>query len=147
MNAQQQVIPQGRYVPATRGDNLIFTAGMTPRKNGVLLMSGKIRSSDELAVYRDIARQAAGNAVNAARNILNDGEKLSQVLSLSVFVNAETGYTQHSKLADFISDFLYEELGDVGIGSRTAVGVASLPGDAPLEVQMVFLVGLVTGKQ
>ena len=134
-------IPQGKYVPATRSGNLIFTAGMTPRKNGILILSGKVKSSEPIENYKEAIRQAASNALDAARNMLKDEEKIVGVLTLSVFINAEENYTMHPKLADFASEFLYEEMGDAGIGSRVAIGVASLPSDAPVEIQMVLMAG------
>ena len=104
-------IAQGRYVPATRTDNMIFTAGMTPRKNGILIKSGKIKLSESLEDYKEAVIQATTNAITAARNVLVEGEELSRVLSFSVYVNAEEGFTSQSKIADFASEFLYEELG------------------------------------
>lgn len=134
-------VPQGKYVPATRSGQFIFTAGMTPRKNGVLLLSGKVKSSEPLEKYKDAIRQAASNALDAARNMLEAEERITGVLSLSVFINAEQDYTLHPKLADYASEFLYEELGEAGIGSRAAIGVASLPSDAPVEIQLVAVAG------
>ena len=134
-------IPQGQYVPAVRCGNMVFTAGMTPREDGVLMMQGQVMLSEPPETYRSAARLAASNALAAAVNLLHDCEEVRAALSISVFVNAESGYTEHSKIADFVSAFLCEELGDAGIGSRAAVGVASLPGNAPLEVQIVFMVG------
>lgn len=133
-------IPQGRYAPATRTDNMIFTAGMTPRKNGILIKSGKIKLSESLEDYKEAVIQATANTITASRNLLVEGEEIVRILSLSVYVNAEEGFISQSKLADFASEFLYEELGDAGIGARAAIGVASLPGDAPVEVQMVALI-------
>lgn len=63
-------IPQGKYVPATRFGSLIFTAGMTPRKNGVLILSGKVTAEQPLESYRDAVYQAASNALIAAQNQL-----------------------------------------------------------------------------
>ena len=63
-------IPQGKYVPATRFENLIFTAGMTPRKDGVLQMSCKVKAEEALETYKDAVRLAATNALTAARNKL-----------------------------------------------------------------------------
>lgn len=59
------------------------------------------------------------------------------VLAMTVFVNACSGYIAHSKLADFASEFLCEELGEAGVTSRVSVGVESLPGNAPVEIQLV----------
>ena len=133
-------IAQGTYVPVTRTDNMIFTAGMTPRKNGILIKSGKIKLSESLEDYKEAVIQATANTITASRNLLVEGEEIVRILSLSVYVNAEEGFISQSKLADFASEFLYEELGDAGIGARAAIGVASLPGDAPVEVQMVALI-------
>lgn len=136
---QANPIPQGKYVPATRGGNFIYTAGMTPRNNGVLIFSGKIKITEPIETYRDAVRQATSNALTAARNMLKENERLERVLSLSVFVNAEENFTNHSRLADFASEFLFQEIGEAGIGSRAAIGVYSLPGNAPIEVQMILL--------
>ena len=131
-------IPQGKYVPATRGGNMIFTAGMTPRNNGVLIFSGKVTAEEPLETYRDAVRQAACNCLTAARNKLEEGESIQRVLSMTVYINAAPGFSSHAKLADFASEYLGEELGDAGIGARAAIGIASLPGDAPVEIQLVL---------
>ena len=130
--------PQGLYRPAKRSGNLIFTAGMTPRKDGVLIQTGQVDPARPLTDYRDAARQAAGNALAAAASVLKEGEKLGDVLSMTVMVNAPAGYTLHSKIADFASEYLVEVLGEHGVGCRTAVGASSLPGDAPLEINLVI---------
>ena len=133
----QNPIPQGKYKPAVRYGNLIYTAGMTPRKDGVLLMSGKISPDRPLDDYREAVIQATSNALTAARNTLTEGERIGQILSLTVYLNAAPDYTTHAKVADIASQWLYEQLGDAGIGARAAVGLATLPGDAPVEVQLV----------
>lgn len=134
-------IPQGNYAPATRFGELIYTAGMTPRNNGVLMKEGKIRLDDQLEDYREAVRQAAANALTAAKNKMEEGEHIVQILSITVYVNAEDGFTRQSKIADLASDYFCEELGEAGVGSRAAVGVASLPGNAPVEISLVVGVG------
>lgn len=133
-------IPQGKYKPAVRYGNLVYTAGMTPRKDGVLLLSGKIRADEPLETYAPAIVQAADNALTAARNCLREGEKIAQILSLTVYVNAESDYTTHARVGDVVSGYLFEQLGDAGIGPRAAIGVATLPGSAPVEVQIVAAV-------
>ena len=137
MGKEANPIPQGKYVPATRFGQLIYTAGMTPRKNGVLMMEGKLGQAANLEDYREAVVQAAKNALTAARNKLNEGEALAQILSITVYVNAEADFTGQSKLADMASEYFCEELGEAGVGSRAAVGVASLPGNAPVEISVV----------
>ena len=123
---EKNPIPQGKYVPAVRFENMVFTAGMTPRDNGVLIKEGKIRLEDSVEEYTEAVRQAA------ARNTLAEGEKIARILSITVYVNAEEGFTKQSKIADIASEYFCEELGEAGVGSRAAVGVASLPGNAPV---------------
>jgi len=134
-------IPQGRYVPATRFGNLIYTAGMTPRKNGVLILSGKVKADEPLGTYKDAVYQATSNTLIAARNKLQEGESIRQILQLIVYVNAGAGFGLHSRLADWASEYLYAELSEVGIAARAALGIASLPDNAPIEIQMVCAVG------
>ena len=137
MNNNQAPKPQGDYVPATRNGNLIFTSGMTPRKDGVMTLTGPVKVDEPLDTYKDAVLLACGNALTAARAMLGNGERISAILSLTVYVAAEPGFTAHSRLADFASAFLRSELGTDGIGSRAAVGVATLPGNAPVEIQLV----------
>lgn len=140
MSREANPIPQGRYVPATRFENLIFTAGMTPRVNGVLMQEGKVYADVPVEEYREVVRQAAKNALAAARNKLADGERIAQLLSITVYVNSAERFTKHSKIADLASAYFCEELGEAGVGSRAAVGAATLPGNAPVEISIVAAV-------
>ena len=130
-------VPQGMYKPAVRFGDLIFTAGMTPRKDGVLLSAAKLTIADQLdpEAHRREVRQAA-------ENCLEEGEKIVQILSLTVYINADPRFTKHPRIADLASEYLVERLGpDAGIGARAAVGVASLPGNAPVEIQLIAAAG------
>ena len=133
----KQPIPQGNYLPAIRHADLIYTSGMTPRKAGKLICCGKIRASDPIEVFRDAVRLAALNALVAAQACLREGEKISVILQLNVFLNVEQEFTAHAKMADYASDLLIENLGTNSIGSRAAIGVATLPSDAPVEVTLI----------
>ncbi|MGA8017403.1 MAG: RidA family protein [Desulfobacterales bacterium] len=133
----EQPIPQGKYLPAVRHADLIYTSGMTPRKAGILIYSGKIRASDPLESHRDAVCLATLNALVAARACLKEGEKISVILQLNIFLNAEPEFTAHPKIADYASETLIEHLGPGTIGSRAAIGVASLPSNAPVEVTLI----------
>lgn len=133
----QNPIPQGKYVPATRSGQIIYTAGMTPRENGRLVMEGKVLCDEPLQTYQSAVNVAVRNAFISAVNMLTPGEKISKILSMTVYVNAEEGFEKHARIADFASEFLYEEIGEGAIGSRVAIGVASLPSNAPVEIQLV----------
>lgn len=134
-------VPQGDYVPARRSGKLIVTAGMTPRIDGRLAHSGPVRGNPEAEEHRDAVVLACRNALTAARSLLQPAEELDAILSMTVYIAAEPGFTAHSRLADHASAFLRQELGPAGICSRAAVGVASLPGGAPVEIQLIAMVG------
>lgn len=131
--------PQGRYVAATATDALVMTAGMTPRVDGVLQHVGRVGLEVSLDDARDAARIAVSNALAAAGDEIGSLDGIARALRLVVFVNAADGFTQHSLVADAASERLVEVLGDRGVVVRTAVGVASLPGGACLEVELTCL--------
>jgi enamine deaminase RidA (YjgF/YER057c/UK114 family) len=133
----EQPIPQGKYLPAVRHGDLIYTSGMTPRKSGNLLYSGKIRAADPIEYHREAVRVATLNAVTAAQACLHAGEKIALILQLNVFLNAEEEFTAHAKVADFASEVLIENMGADCIGSRAAIGVSSLPSNAPVEITIL----------
>jgi enamine deaminase RidA (YjgF/YER057c/UK114 family) len=133
----EQPVAQGKYKPAVRNVDLIYTSGMTPRKAGKLLYSGKIRANDPIESHRDAVRLATTNALIAANALLEEGESITMILQLSVFLNADPDFTAHAKMADYASELLMEELGSESMGSRAAIGVASLPSNAPVEVTLI----------
>jgi enamine deaminase RidA (YjgF/YER057c/UK114 family) len=133
----EQPIPQGKYLPAVRHADLIFTSGMTPRKAGNLMYSGKISVTDSIDSHRDAVRLATLNAFSAAQACLHEGEKIAFILQLNVFLNAEEEFTAHAKVADFASEILIEKLGSNCIGSRAAIGVSSLPSNSPVEITII----------
>ena len=112
MGKEANPIPQGKYVPAVRFGDLVFTAGMTPRNNGVLIKEGKVLCADAIEDYRDAVRQAARNALTAAKNRLEEGEEIAKptygggmggvlpfksdaLLSLKAGADAPIGTQQH----------------------------------------------------
>lgn len=134
---EKNPIPQGKYIPAKKSKDLVYSAGMTPRVDGKLMLEGKVKVSEDLNFYEDAVKQATKNALVAIKNTLEEGEKIEDIVTMTVYVNAEEGFKSHSKLADFASDYIVENLGDIAICSRAAIGVYSLPGNAPVEVQLV----------
>lgn len=133
----QQPIPQGRYVPAVRHADLIYTSGMTPRIDGKLQHKGKVCVGDPLEKHQAAIELATANALTAIEDLLQDGERIKMILQLSVFINAQNSFTAHADLANFASNKIADEIGESCIGSRAAIGVATLPGDAVVEITMV----------
>jgi enamine deaminase RidA (YjgF/YER057c/UK114 family) len=135
--SNEQPIPQGKYKPAVRNADLIYTSGMTPRKAGKLMYSGQIRIKDAIELHKDAVRLATINALTAAKACLAENEQINKILQLNVYLNTENKFTAHAKIADFASDVLIENLGANCIGSRAAIGVASLPSNAPVEITLI----------
>lgn len=132
--------PQGLYVPATRFGQTIYTSGMTPRKDGVLQLKGPIRSGLPVAHYQAAMLLAVQNALKAAQARVEDGERIGGVLSATIYLMTEPGYSGHSTLADLASAFLANRFGADKVGARTTVGVATLPGGTPIEIQLTVWV-------
>jgi enamine deaminase RidA (YjgF/YER057c/UK114 family) len=135
-----QPIPQGRYIPAVRHADIIYTSGMTPREAGELKFVGQINANDDLQTHRAAVELATNNALISAEHQLQPGERLTLILQLNVFINAESGFTAHAALANFASNLIAERLGESILGSRAAIGVATLPGNAPVEITLVAAV-------
>lgn len=132
-----QPIPQGNYLAATREGDQIFTAGMTPRRNGTLILTGKVSSDRALSDYKDAVKLAATNALVAAHSTLSSDEQIGKVLHMTVYIAADENFEQHAKLADFASEYMVTELGEAGRSTRAAIGVYTLPGNAPVEISLI----------
>ncbi|WP_341228962.1 RidA family protein [Nocardioides salarius] len=128
--------PQGSYRPAMAAGGLLVTAGMTPRVDGALQYVGQVGAEIGLEEARAAAAIAAGNAVSALAEVVGSADGIGQVLRMTVYVNAATGFTQHSAVADGASARLVELLGERGSAVRSAVGVSSLPGGACVEIEL-----------
>jgi enamine deaminase RidA (YjgF/YER057c/UK114 family) len=129
----------GSYVPATRAGSLVFTAGQLPFRDGALLTSGTVDDRVPLAVAREAAVAAALNALAAASTVC-DLDAVGQVVRLSGFVASAPGFCAQPAVVDGASEVLLAAFGDTGRHARIAVGVAALPKDAPVEVEVVLCV-------
>lgn len=131
---------QGAYLPAKRHGDLVYVSGMTPRLNGRLVMNGPVSPDMPIEDFRLAMDQACLNALSAARSLLNVNERVRAILNLNVFIAADPSFVAHSALADLASQFFTRSLGDEAVSARAAIGVASLPGGAPLELQIIAIV-------
>jgi enamine deaminase RidA (YjgF/YER057c/UK114 family) len=133
-------VPQGDYRAAARHGNLIYTAGMTPREYGRLVTIGTVGAEITVGQAQTAASLAVSNALDAAESLLETGEIIGQCLHLTVYVASVNAFTEHSRVADAASGVIRERLGASAVGPRAAVGVASLPSGAPVEVEVVATV-------
>lgn len=129
--------PQGDYIPAVRYAGLIFSAGMTPRRNGVLTVTGTVGLQVDLPTARAAATLAATNALAAVRSVLPPDASGVRCLQMTVYVACTTDFTDASAVADGASAAITAELGSDALPARSAIGVCALPSGAPVEVQLV----------
>jgi enamine deaminase RidA (YjgF/YER057c/UK114 family) len=130
--------PIGAYVPAVQSGRLVFTAGQLPSKDGKLIATGKVPTEVPLEQAQAAARQAALNALAAAKSLLGSLDKVARVVRVNVFVNSAEGFSDQPKVANGASELLTEIFGDRGRHTRCAVGAAELPLNAPVELDMVL---------
>jgi enamine deaminase RidA (YjgF/YER057c/UK114 family) len=129
--------PAGAYVPATRAGNLVFTAGQLPLEAGELNIQGKVGDTVGLDEASEAARLCAMNALAAASTLTGGVGGILRIVKVTGFVASAPGFNEQPQVINGASEFLGEIFGDAGLHARSAVGVAELPMDAPVEVELV----------
>jgi enamine deaminase RidA (YjgF/YER057c/UK114 family) len=124
------------YVHHRTVDSSIHIAGQLPYKDGVLLGQGVVGRDVELETARELARHCALNCLAAAVQAVGDLDRV-RIVQMLVFVASGPDFGMQSRVADAASELLIEVLGENGRHARTAIGVAGLPANTPVEIQMV----------
>ena len=128
--------PAGDYVPAVRSGSLVFTSGQLPMVDGQLAAVGKVGALVTPEQAKDLARTCALNAL-AAVDALVGLDSVVRVVKVTGFVASTPDFTGQPGVLNGASELLGKVLGDAGVHARSAVGVAALPLDAPVEVELV----------
>jgi enamine deaminase RidA (YjgF/YER057c/UK114 family) len=129
--------PVAAYVPAVKTGNLVFTAGQLPIADGQLLLTGKVGSDVTPEDAKKMAEICALNAL-AAISLVADLDQIEKIIRVGGFVNGVPGFVAIPAVINGASELLIKLFGDVnGKHARTAVGVAELPLNAPVEIEMV----------
>jgi len=130
-------LPVAAYVPAVRTGNLVFTAGQLPLVDGKIPFVGKVGSDVTPEQAKDMAQICALNAL-AAISLVADIDQIERVVRVGGFVNGVLGFVAIPQVINGASELLIKLFGEVnGKHARTAIGVAELPLNAPVEVEMV----------
>jgi enamine deaminase RidA (YjgF/YER057c/UK114 family) len=135
------VIPVAAYVPAVRTGSYVYTAGQLPVRDGELMRTGKVGSEVGVDEANECARQCALNALAAVRSQVGDLSAVTRVVKVVGFVASAPGFTAQPQVVNGASELLGQVFGDSGQHARSAVGVAVLPLDAPVEIEMIVEVG------
>ena len=129
--------PVAAYVPAVKSGNLVFTAGQLPVVDGKLLKEGKVGRDVTAEDAKELAQICALNAL-AAISLVADLDQIERVVRVGGFANCAPGFTAIPGVINGASEFLIKIFGDVnGKHARTAIGVAELPLNAPVEVEVI----------
>ena len=129
--------PVAAYMPAVRTGDLVFTSGQLPDVDGKLVATGKVGAEVDADDAKELARTCALNALAAVKSEVGDLDKVRQVVKVVGFVASAPDFTGQPGVINGASELLNQVFGDAGVHARSAVGVAALPLDAPVEVEIV----------
>lgn len=129
--------PVASYVPAVEAGSLLFVSGQLPFRDGALLHVGRVPDQVPLEAAQEAARQCLINALAVIREQVSNFNRVVRVVRLSGFVASSPDFYQHPAVINGASELLEAIWGDAGKHSRIAVGVASLPLNAPVELDLI----------
>ena len=129
--------PAGSYIPVVTTGNLAFVSGQIPMREGKVVFEGKVPEQQSLESARDAAKICIINGLAQLKANLGSLDKIRKFVRISGFVNSSPNFTEQPKVINAASDLLVEVFGDMAKHSRIAVGVASLPLNSTVEIDMV----------
>lgn len=135
INLPKVVAPLGSYVPALVDGRRVHTSGQLPIDAEGKLVEGRLGDGLDVEAGQQAARTAALNALAAVASVADINE-IARVIKVTVFVNSDPSFTDQAAVANGASDFLAEVFGEAGRHVRSAVGVAVLPRNAAVEVEL-----------
>ncbi len=131
-------LPLAAYVPAVKTGKLVFTAGQLPMVNGAIPITGKVGAEVTVEQAKELAQICALNAL-AALNLVADVDDVARIVRVVGYVNGAPGFVNQPAVINGASELLLALWGDVnGKHARSALGVAELPLNSPVEVELTF---------
>ncbi|MFT4469212.1 RidA family protein [Arthrobacter sulfonylureivorans] len=140
LSVPEAAAPVAAYVPAVVSGNYVYTSGQLPFVQGELPAVGKVGegaglvSADEA---KTLAATAAVNALAAVKSVIGDLDRITRIVKVVGFVASDPSFTGQPGVINGASELLGQVLGDAGAHARSAVGVAVLPLDSPVEVELI----------
>ncbi len=129
--------PLAAYLPAVRTGAHVYTAGQLPMADGKLLRTGKVGAEVSVADAAALARTCALNALAAVASVTGGLTAVTRIVKVTGFVASDPGFTGQAQVVNGASELLLEVFGDAGRHARSAVGMAVLPLDAPVELELI----------
>jgi enamine deaminase RidA (YjgF/YER057c/UK114 family) len=128
--------PLASYVPAIQSGRYIYTSGQLPMVGGKLPTTGKVGAEVTAEEAKELARTCALNALAAVKSVAGDLDRIARVVKVVGFVASAPDFTGQPGVINGASELLGTVLGPKGVHARSAVGVAVLPIDAPVELEL-----------
>ncbi len=129
--------PLAAYVPAVRTGDYVYTSGQLPLVDGKLLATGKVGGQIPVAEASALARICALNALAAVASVAGSLSAIRRIVKVTGFVASTPDFTQQAQVVNGASELLLEIFGEAGRHARSAVGMAVLPLDSPVEVELI----------
>ncbi len=129
--------PVAAYVPAVISGNHVYTSGQLPFIDGKLTATGKVGAEISAEDAKSMAATSAINAIAALKSVIGDLDRITRIVKVVGFVASDPSFTGQPGVINGASELLGEVFGEAGIHARSAVGVAVLPLDSPVEVELV----------
>ena len=129
--------PVAAYVPAVRTGNYVYVSGQLPIVDGKLQATGKVGASVGTEEAAALARVCALNGLAAAAGAAGGLDAITRIVKITCFVASAPSFTGQAQVANGASEFLIQVLGDAGKHARSAIGMAVLPLDTPVEVELI----------
>ena len=136
LTVPQVVPPLAAYQPAVRSGVYVYTAGQLPMVDGKLPVTGKVGAEVTPEEAKDLARVCALNALAAVKSVVGDLDRVARVVKVTGFVASASDFTGQPAVLNGASELFGQVFGDKGVHARSAVGVAVLPLDAPVEIEI-----------
>lgn len=130
--------PVASYIPAITTGNLVFTSGQLPFVEGALPATGKVGAEVSAEDAAAMARTCVLNGLAAAATVIGSLDRITRVIKVVGFVASDPSFTGQPAVINGASDLLGEIFGDAGAHARSAVGIAVLPLDSPVEIEFIF---------
>jgi enamine deaminase RidA (YjgF/YER057c/UK114 family) len=140
LTVPEVVPPVAAYVPVVREGDLVFTSGQLPMVDGALATTGKVGAEVDADTAKSLAQTCALNAIAAIKSEVGDLDAVTRVVKVVGFVASDPSFTGQPGVINGASELLAKAFGDKGVHARSAVGVAALPLDAPVEVEVIVSV-------
>lgn len=130
--------PSHSYVRARQTGSLLYIAGHTPKRAGVYPFVGKVGDTVSIEQAQEAARICILNALASARQYLGTLDRISGIIKVVGYVASKPAFTQQPQVMNAASELLIALFGEAGRHARTSVGVAVLPEDVPVEIELIL---------